>query len=561
MSYSIIRIEKVKGSFITGLQIHNQREKELTNKDIDKEKTSQNYDLKNGTNTVNYEERFKQIIADAGVKTVRKTSVKAVDVLTTSDTEFFDKLSDEEQAKYFQANYDFLAEKYGERNIIASVVHLDEKTPHMHTTIVPITEDGRLSARDFFNPPIKLKQLQTEYNYYINEKGFELQRGVTSDRKHIELEKFKVETAKKELEKELAQKKQSVTDIKNNLDKKIISYEEEQKAHKNELLQENESLRTQNRQLLDRFGVLNKQVTAKKELIDSLKQIDSNILIKSKELNSIENKGLQAKSELEKTAEKIEKLNNEYNKEKDIKYQKLEQEIELKKQAIPNINIVPTSKDGVIATYQLEKAAFSKDYKISNENIEKLAKTLADNKTAVDNSKKFENFAKSELASERQEYKKEVSEKNREIYQYKSLAEKTKRELSRYKETVSEFMAENKLYKAFEQFPAKQLAKQIEKEFEEASKITKEYKEHKKDEHTWDNCDSYNWDKYRELQEKRAEQYDKLNALIEKSNKQKHFEEVSKNYNNLDARIEKHNKIQSQSKEIDRGYSRGGIGE
>ncbi|WP_434780990.1 plasmid recombination protein [Bacillus subtilis] len=28
---------------------------------------------------------------------------------------------------------------------------MDEATPHMHVGIVPITEDGRLSAKDFFN--------------------------------------------------------------------------------------------------------------------------------------------------------------------------------------------------------------------------------------------------------------------------------------------------------------------------------------------------------------------------------------------------------------------------
>ena len=63
----------------------------------------------------------------------------------------------------------------------------------MHTTIIPITKDNRLSARDLYNP-MTLRTLQTEYNHELNGVGFDMQRGVTSDRKHIELEKFKHET-------------------------------------------------------------------------------------------------------------------------------------------------------------------------------------------------------------------------------------------------------------------------------------------------------------------------------------------------------------------------------
>ena len=38
----------------------------------------------------------------------------------------------------------------GIENVINATVHMDEATPHMHLGIVPVTEDGRLSAKDIF---------------------------------------------------------------------------------------------------------------------------------------------------------------------------------------------------------------------------------------------------------------------------------------------------------------------------------------------------------------------------------------------------------------------------
>ena len=47
-------------------------------------------------------------------------------------------------------NYIALAKRIGEKNIISFIVHCDEKNCHIHATIVPILEDGRLSAKDMF---------------------------------------------------------------------------------------------------------------------------------------------------------------------------------------------------------------------------------------------------------------------------------------------------------------------------------------------------------------------------------------------------------------------------
>lgn len=40
--------------------------------------------------------------------------------------------------------------EFGEENVVSFIVHLDELNPHAHAVIVPITKDGRLSAKDMF---------------------------------------------------------------------------------------------------------------------------------------------------------------------------------------------------------------------------------------------------------------------------------------------------------------------------------------------------------------------------------------------------------------------------
>ena len=74
-----------------------------------------------------------------------------VGVLVSSDREFFNKLSPEQQREFFKTAYDYVAERYGRENIVAARVHMDETTPHMHLHLVPLTADGRLSAKELFD--------------------------------------------------------------------------------------------------------------------------------------------------------------------------------------------------------------------------------------------------------------------------------------------------------------------------------------------------------------------------------------------------------------------------
>ena len=186
MSLFVCQAIKCKKSDVRGLQIHNQREsKEGKNEDIDHSRTHLNYDLHNSEH-ISYTKKVNQIMKEGYTKAdaPKRDAVQMVSVLISSDKEFFDKLTPEQTREYFQINYDYLKEIYGEKNIVNSMVHLDEKTPHMTFQYVPLTEDGRLCAKEV-NGKTNLNRMQEELPKLLRERGFVIDRGEISKGKHL----------------------------------------------------------------------------------------------------------------------------------------------------------------------------------------------------------------------------------------------------------------------------------------------------------------------------------------------------------------------------------------
>ena len=69
--------------------------------------------------------------------------MKFVETLITTSPEFA-KAHESEMPEYFGRALGFLKERVGEENIFSAVVHMDEKTPHLHLCFVPLTKDNRL---------------------------------------------------------------------------------------------------------------------------------------------------------------------------------------------------------------------------------------------------------------------------------------------------------------------------------------------------------------------------------------------------------------------------------
>src|SRR5699024_8862845 len=168
----------------------NQRERESkTNDDIDKERSHENYDLKNDEN-INYNERVKDIIDSQkiGTRKTRKDAVLVNELLITSDRNFFDNLNKDEQKRFFEESYNLLSERYGKQNVAYATVHNDARTPHMHVGIVPM-RDGKLQGKNVFNRQ-ELLWLQDKFTKQIKKKRCDVESGEKdSERTHLETKK------------------------------------------------------------------------------------------------------------------------------------------------------------------------------------------------------------------------------------------------------------------------------------------------------------------------------------------------------------------------------------
>ena len=71
--------------------------------------------------------------------------------------------------------YSFVCGKYGEQNVAAFIVHLDELNPHIHCTLLPV-KDGRFAykeifaGKDKFEYSARMKQLHTDFFAEVNTK-------------------------------------------------------------------------------------------------------------------------------------------------------------------------------------------------------------------------------------------------------------------------------------------------------------------------------------------------------------------------------------------------------
>ena len=191
--YAILRFAKYKGPEIGRIEAHNERTKETyaSNPDVDLSRSKDNFHLVEPERA--YRAESERQIAAAGCRT-RSDSVRVVEALFTASPEFFQGKKTHEIRAFFREAIDFLTIYQAKETIISAVVHMDEKTPHMHLSFVPLTVDGRLCAKEIVGNKKKLTWWQDEFWKHMVKKYPELERGQSASetgRDHIPPRIFK----------------------------------------------------------------------------------------------------------------------------------------------------------------------------------------------------------------------------------------------------------------------------------------------------------------------------------------------------------------------------------
>jgi len=195
MGYCIYHFEKGKGQ-ASAIGNHIDRaegaEHSYKNADASRSHLNRNYEV-NDLCKLPLQEAIATRIAEGykGKRGIRSDAVRYLKhVLTGSHEDMKNIFKDKEKARqWVNDNYRFMCDEFGRENIVRFTLHLDERTPHIHCVTVPLTADGRLSAKEVTG---NRKALQERQNRYAERmQALDLVRGIKGSKaKHSTLQDY-----------------------------------------------------------------------------------------------------------------------------------------------------------------------------------------------------------------------------------------------------------------------------------------------------------------------------------------------------------------------------------
>ena len=335
LNYAIFRSEPIMTlQDLAQIGSHNKREKKAykSNPDIEIELSKNNIELVPLTEKYvkgfynltkeyrkEHEERMKTEREDRK-KTFnqmlnKSKSVVADELLFTATNEFFKDMSREDMLLWANTCMEFVYNDLGytKEQVLHSVVHLDEKTPHIHCVVILLikkydkrtnTERYTISKKQYIKDKIHLSELQDKYHKRLNDKGFDLERGIkNSDNKNIKIKEFKKIT--RNLNNQLNIKNENLNKAMNELQDKMSSNKE--------TIFDKEYVKIKK----DTFNSINKVITQTENLMKvqpKLQQIYNEVESYTKSYQYLEKENNNIKREIINLKNKNEKLNQENNK-------------------------------------------------------------------------------------------------------------------------------------------------------------------------------------------------------------------------------------------------------
>lgn len=205
--------QKNQMSDVKGKEMEQERKGKISNKDIDLERSNNNYDLVQSDKNL-YQRVKKRVdeLKENGSRVQKNSVVMYSNILTVSQ-EQAEKWGEQKTDQYFKACYDFFCEEFGKENVVSGKVHKDETSPHMHLHFVPVNkENGKLQARIAMNKQ-KINYIHDALPKFLRERGFEVQRasGKTKDKNIEDIHEYK------QVQNEIAEKEKELEHIENKI--------------------------------------------------------------------------------------------------------------------------------------------------------------------------------------------------------------------------------------------------------------------------------------------------------------------------------------------------------
>lgn len=217
MGYAVLHLDKSPGNE-SAMTDHIKRNKIHPN--VDPNRIHLNKELMEFPDGVNNRtEAIQYRLKTAGLtRQVGKNQVQVIRIMLTGTSEDMKRIEQEDKLEeWCNDNIDWLKKTYGAENVVAATLHMDETTPHIHASVVPIVQGERrqkatkkkqeqaddkskrkYKKKDSNRPrlccddvmaKVKLIEYQDSYGESINKYG--LIRGErNSDARHISLTEF-----------------------------------------------------------------------------------------------------------------------------------------------------------------------------------------------------------------------------------------------------------------------------------------------------------------------------------------------------------------------------------
>lgn len=357
---------------VKGLEKEQERDGKISNKEIDLKKTHLNYDLVQSE--LNLYQRVKQRVDEVRpVSRVQKNSVVDYSNIITVPQDQFKTWGVEKSKEYLKEVYNYFCEEFGKENVVSANVHLDETTPHMHLHFVPVSEEGKLQARKVMTPK-RINEIHSKAPKYLQEKGFDVVRGIGKTDKSLEINEYKAKKVQEKID-SLENELKTLTDTHKKSLEELKQAEEKTRNKLNATLKASDSLSKLEEHTKGVLGRLD-SIEAKKtlfsgkltisehdysELISLAKvgesKVFENLQLKSKvgELQrKLDEKGLDE----EMTKAKLERLNDVEYKYLDLqkRYRNLNNGFEVVEKALDRLDITDTVNKEMKAIRMAEKS-------------------------------------------------------------------------------------------------------------------------------------------------------------------------------------------------------------
>jgi len=147
MGFAVLHIQKPKGNDAR-TTAHIERTVQPANADPERKCLNEEF-IRFPEGVENRTQAIQHRIENAGItRRIKENQIRALQIMLSGTPEDMQRIQNFGKLdEWCKDNIEWLQDTFGKDNVVSAVLHLDEKTPHIHATVVPIVQGERRKAK------------------------------------------------------------------------------------------------------------------------------------------------------------------------------------------------------------------------------------------------------------------------------------------------------------------------------------------------------------------------------------------------------------------------------